>query len=165
MSNGQPTSALDPNQVIDQSPKTFSEITQKNSSVPMQEKSSFLLLKSLSDSHFSQDAADNDTVLGKNSIGKYHSQRMTIMFTLPKEEDDTEETEATLTAIDKINQMLNLLVNKLPKVRLGPWTATTATIKDKQLLKNLPLKIDVAEQYIYDYNRFISPGQRGYCRL
>ena len=61
--------------------------------------------------------------------------------------------------------MLNSLVNKLPAIRLGPWTATTATIKEKQLLKKLPLKIDVAEQYIYDYNRFISAGQRGYCRL
>ena len=59
MSDGQPTSALDPNQVIDQSPKTFAEITQENLSVPMQEKSSFLLLKSLSDSHFSQEISQS----------------------------------------------------------------------------------------------------------
>ena len=38
------------------------------------------------------------------------------MFTVPKQEDDTEDYEAALTAIDKINQMIDSLVNKLPKV-------------------------------------------------
>ena len=102
MENGKPTTSLDPNQANDQ-PKTLADVLQENSSVPMQEKSSFLLLKSLSDSHFSQGIADDDTVPGNNSTEKYHSQRMTIMFTLPKEEEGTKETDAALTAIDKIN--------------------------------------------------------------
>ncbi len=98
----------------------------------MQEKSSFLYLKYLSDSHFSQDIVDDDTVPGNNSTEKYHSQRMTIMFTVPNKEDNTEDNEDVLIAIGIINQMIELLINKLPKVRLGPWSATTDTIKKKE---------------------------------
>ena len=94
----------------------------------MQEKSAFLHLKSLSDSHFCQDTADNATVQGNNSTEKYKSQQMTIVFTVPKMEGDTDDDKAALAAIEKINQMIETLVNNLPIVRVGPWSASTATI-------------------------------------
>ena len=34
--------------------------------------------------------------------------------------------------------------------------------KDKRL-QDLPEDVDVAEWYIFDFNRFISPGSRAFC--
>ena len=86
------------------------------------------------------------------------------MFSLLKQEEGEEEYEAPLVAIEKMNAMISSLVNKLPKVRLGPWLSSSHEIKKKELLKKLPMKVDVAKHYVFDYNRFISPGQRGYCK-
>ena len=62
--------------------------------------------------------------------------------------------------------MIKSLTNKLP-CRVGPWIKINPKIslKEKDLFKTLPENIDLVESYIYDYNRFISPGKTGYVRL
>ena len=92
----------------------------------MSEKTSFTKLKQLTE--HSPEGNDNETIVGDNTSTNYHSQRMTIMFQVPKQDEDADDDEAALSAITKMNQMIQTLVNKLPSVRVGPWTSTTSTI-------------------------------------
>ena len=131
------------------------------------EKSSFVLLKSLTDSTLALDTphSDDETVQNENTHAKLNSQRMTIMFQVPKLDEESTGDNSALAAIEQMNSMIKTLVNKLPKVRVGPWASTPLTITKKELLKKLPLKVDIVENYVYDYTRHISAGARGYCRL
>ena len=125
--------------------------------------SSFILLKDICDNKISDDD-DSNTVNASNSEDRV-STRMTIMFSVPAAAEDDDDSVPPLQAIDKMNGMISSLINKLPSVRIGPWLATEQGVKKRELLKKLPSKIDVAEHYVHGYNRFISAGQRGYCRL
>ena len=60
--------------------------------------------------------------------------------------------------------MISCLINKVPSVRIGPWNNDKKVTK-KQLLKKLPEDIDITERCAHGFNRFISPGDRAYCRL
>ena len=60
--------------------------------------------------------------------------------------------------------MLTTVINKIPNIRIGPWLVDNEINKDS-LLKKLPDDIDIVERYVYDFNRFISPGERVYYRL
>ena len=88
------------------------------------------------------------------------------MFKLPTQNDVCKLAQAPFVATEKMNAMLKALSNKLP-CRLGPWkmNQTNMVIKKKDLLKELPLDVDLTESYVYDYNRFLSPGKTCYVRM
>ena len=89
---------------------------------------------------------------------------MTMMFKVPSKKDGCSDKDAPIAAIQKMNEMLKALSNKLP-CRVGPWLDTNlknGKIKDSDLLPTLPEDIDFVESYVYDYNRFIQPGKNGY---
>lgn len=70
--------------------KSYSAVVHENASAKMEDKSSFLHLKFLTESK--NNYFNNKTVQGDNtSTPKYLSQRMIIIFTVPKAEDDADE--------------------------------------------------------------------------
>ena len=127
-------------------------------------KSTFLLHKELYEQgvDLSKVAQSNPShPIFKNSI------RMTMMFKIPSKEEGCSEKDAPIVAIQKMNEMLKSLSNKLP-CRVGPWldnTLTNGSIQDSDLINTLPEDIDFVEAYVYEYNRFIQPGKNGYVRL
>ena len=133
--------------------------------------STFLLQKKIHAAHHKPTFLDNDedtvTHENSNSLDEFsNSTRMTMMFRLPNKKDGCSEEEAPVIAIRKMNLMLKTLTNILP-CQVGPWlmNKSSSTIKDKDLLKVLPEDIDFVESYVFDYNRFISPGKTGYVQL
>ena len=129
--------------------------------------STFLLHKMLYEEKSSQ--SDDDTVDHDNSKSTHkfnNSIRMTMMFKLPTKKEGCSDDNAPKIAIQKMNTMLRTLSNKLP-CRVGPWTLIrpTSSVKDQDLYKTLPEDIDFVESYVFDYNRFLSPGKTGYVRL
>ena len=156
-----------------ESPPTYKEILIHNGDEFMSDPSkmsTFLLQKRLHDSASSNTHVhDDDTVEHENfsSIFEFkNSFRMSMMFKLPAKKDGCSEEDAPLVAIRRMNDMLKSLTNKLP-CRVGPWILLNSKtpLKEKDLFKTLPENIDLVESYVYDYNRFISPGKSGYVRL
>ena len=86
------------------------------------------------------------------------------MVSVPGTDKGIDEEEAPLEAIRKINLMVKCLINKIPSIKLGPWLQTEEKKKIKYLLE-LPEDIDIVEKYVFDYNKFVSPGGRIYCRI
>ena len=132
--------------------------------------STFLLQKRIHDSVSNiTNVNDDDTVehenFSSNSEFK-NSIRMSMMFKVPTKKAGCSEEDAPMVAIKKMNEMIKSLTNKLP-CRVGPWIMNQfkISLKEKDLLKILPENIDFVESYVYDYNRFISPGKTGYVRL
>ena len=122
-------------------------------------KSTFLLQKELYEY-----GDDSSTVSQSNSShSKFrNSIRMTMMFKIPSKKEGCSDKEAPIVAIQKMNEMLKALSNKLP-CRVGPWldnNLTNGSIQDSDLITTLPEDIDFVESYIYEYNRFILPGKR-----
>ena len=64
--------------------KTFAQVT-KDNNTKMTEKSSFLHLKYINDN---KNNISDDVTVDNTSSAKLNSQRMTIMFTVPKLEED-----------------------------------------------------------------------------
>ena len=85
----------------------------------MAEKSTFLLLKGLSDPD-SSDIGDDATIIGGNCTQRCNTQRMTIMFQVPTVTEGEEDDQSAIEAINKMNLMIKTLVNKLPKICIGP---------------------------------------------
>ena len=111
----------------------------------------------------SSEIIDNDTVQG-NSTNTWHTQHTTMMFLVPKLDEEADNNEVALSAIDKMNQMIQTLINKLPSIRIGPWTTTMSRIFIQELQKK-SMKVDFVEYYVHDYTRHISAGARGCCCL
>eukprot|EP00555_Chaetoceros_dichaeta_P000547 CAMPEP_0198276746 /NCGR_PEP_ID=MMETSP1447-20131203/65472_1 /TAXON_ID=420782 /ORGANISM="Chaetoceros dichaeta, Strain CCMP1751" /LENGTH=257 /DNA_ID=CAMNT_0043971709 /DNA_START=2739 /DNA_END=3509 /DNA_ORIENTATION=+ len=130
-------------------------------------RTTFILQKEICDkSKDSIDISDDVTINGSSdrNILFPNNVRMTMMFKIPDKQEGCTEKDAPLVAIKKINEMLSALTNKLP-CRVGPWTFNSLSSKvpvDSDLLKLLPKDVDFVESYVYDYNRFISPGKTGY---
>ena len=96
-----------------------------------------------------------------------NSVRMTMMFKLPGKKEGCSDEEAPTIAIQRMNEMLKALTNKLP-CRVGPWNMTNiahTTPTSADLLTSLPDDVDFVESYVFDYNRFIGSGKTGYVRL
>ena len=62
-----------------------------------------------------------------------------------------------------MNGVLKSLFNKIPSCKIGKWNIQKGgkTI----FLQELPEDVDIVEHYVYDYSRFISPGQNCYVRI
>ena len=101
---------------------------------------------------------DNGTVIPTN---KATSIRVSVMCAVPVK--DVDEDEAPLVAIRKMNGMLKSLMNKIPSVKIGLWNPDSSS--KNTYLKELPENVDTVEKYVYDYNRFLSPGKNLYCRI
>ena len=82
---------------------------------------------------------------------------------VPGEDKGIDEEEAPLEAIRRMNAMIKSLINKLPSIRLGPWKYDKKT--SSKMISEFPEDVDRVEKYAFDFNRFISPGDRAYCRL
>ena len=132
--------------------------------------STFLLHKNLHDEKNTQPItlSDEETVEQENLISSskfQHSVRMTMMFKMPSKKDGCSDEEAPKIAIQKMNMMLKTLTNKLP-CKVGPWKRQSIIkLSEADLHNCLPEDIDFVESYVFDYNRFISPGKTGYVRL
>ncbi len=84
---------------------------------------------------------------------------MSIMVLIPTADKGIDDNEAPLVAIRKFNAMISALLNKIPPISLGPWLVSEK-VKKADLLQELPEDFNIVERYIYDFNRFISPGDR-----
>ena len=122
-------------------------------------RSTFHLLKMVS-SKFNKEICDDDTVEHEKLN---NDTRLTMMFMVPGEDKGIDEEEAPLEAIRRMNAMIKSLINKLPSIRLGPWKYDKKT--SSKMISEFPEDVDVVEKYAFDFNRFISPGDRAYCRL
>lgn len=135
--------------------------------------SPFLLHKLLHDerkSHYDT-FTDDATISQQNTTASTtttfsNSVRMTMMFKLPTKKEGCSEDDAPITAIKKMNLMLKALTNKLP-CRVGKWGINKSNIPtdDKGLYTSFPENIDIVESYVFNFNRFLSPGKTGYVRL
>ena len=164
-------SLIDHDKIKDTSPSstpenlTYSEIAHSSSDISVTEKpptTTFHLCKNLHDRSLQNDLSDDITVTNGSST-KYLTQRLSMMLSIPGIEKGIDEDEAPLEAVRKINAMLRSLVNKVPSVKFVPWSGLTT--KKDMFLTELPEDLDIVEKYVYDFNRFYSPGDRAYCRI
>ena len=148
---------------------TFKSALEKTIDTPMTDRlsrSTFLIQKELCEAKSLPDdvstvAKDNFTVTDyPNNI------RTTMMYKLPPKSGDLSEEDAPILSIQKMNQMIKALTNKLP-CKIGPWKLkdTKTKLKMTDLLSELPEDIDFVETYVYDFNRFLSLDKNGYVRL
>lgn len=84
--------------------------------------STFLELKYDSENRYatSECSEDDFTICGNNKEVKYASSRYSIMIFLLKADVEASDEDAPILVIRKLNSMIRSLVNKLPKVRIGP---------------------------------------------
>ena len=94
---------------------------------------------------------DNVTVPGGSN---FENICMSTMISVPSKDMNAEE--APFEAIRKLNSMIKCLVNKLPSVKIELWNPNDNT--ERKLFLKSPEDVDTMEKYLYDYNRFISPG-------
>ena len=132
------------------------------------QRSTFLIQKEIYDA-VELDFPDDDTIGDDNTtqdVSSYKSLRMTMMFKLPGKEEGCDDDDAPLIAIQKMNDMIKALTNKLPCF-VGPWknNVTYGPLKKEDLMTVLPDDIDFVESYVFDYNRFLGAGKTGYVRL
>ena len=78
-------------------------------------------------------------------------------------EKGIDKEEAPLEAIRQVNAMIKSLTNRIPSVDVVPWIANPT--KKYVFLTELPEDLDMAENYIYDFNQFQSPRDRGYFQI
>ena len=127
--------------------------------------STFNLQKQLCEQPTDEDstgtAPSSGTATFSNSI------RMTMMFRTPKPQEGCSDEDAPIIAIQKMNEMIKALTNKLP-CKVGPWHTSnlpSGKINDRDLLSELPEDLDEVESRVYDFNRFFSAGKTGYVRM
>ena len=118
--------------------ESYKSSCQKTSHAPMQDKSTFLILKEIMESKDdNMDISDDGAITEGNNRNPSCSCRMNIFFSIPKEE--TEETGDNIDeAVKAMNGMIKPLINAIPSIRLVPWLSTPATIKKREYLKKLP---------------------------
>ena len=84
-------------------------------------KSTFLLQK---ETYEGTDVTHDDDTVSRDNVATEsefeNSVRMTMMFKLPSNKEGCSDAEAPHMAIQKMNEMLKVLSNKLP-CRVGPW--------------------------------------------
>ena len=128
--------------------------------------STFLIQKELCETKSLPD--DDSTVANDNCAVSEcpNNIRTTMMYKLPSKSGDISEEDAPFLSIQKMNQMIKALTNKLP-CKIGPWKLkdNKTNLKITDLLTELPEDIDFVETYIYDFNRFLSLEKNGYVRL
>ena len=87
-------------------------------------KSTFLLQK---ETYEGTDVTYDDDTVSRHNVATEsefeNSVRMTMMFKLPSNKEGCSDADAPLMAIQKMNEMLKVLSNKLP-CRVGPWLNT-----------------------------------------
>ena len=103
----------------------------------------------------------DDIIVGNTST--LCSQRLSMMFLVPGTEKGIDEEEAPNEAIRRMNEMIRSLINKYLSVKFGPWIGKYT--KNNPLLIEFPEDVDIVERYIFDFNRFVSPGERTYVHL
>ena len=123
-----------------------------------------MILKEILETKEVIDTSDEATVVGANKK-LLQSCRMSIMFSLPKDQEASSSGDAFQDSVTAMNNLLEPLLNVIPSVRVGPWLSSPVEIQRKELLKKLPANVNTIEKYVYDYSHFLSFGQRGYCRL
>ena len=109
---------------------SFSRILQTDSA-QNSSKSTFILQKE------NYERSDDTSTISQNNFSNpkfCNSIRMTMMFKVPSKKDGCSDKDAPIAAIQKMNEMLKALSNKLP-CRVGPWLDTN--------LKNGKLKIQI----------------------
>ena len=104
---------------------------------------------------WNKDITDDETVpKGK----QYTSTRIQIMIT-------TLATEKSAEALLKATrELMAALRNKLPTIRFAKWNDTDATRNAKNTVKQIPVEVDKAEEYIQNFSRY-SKATKGYFRL
>ena len=141
---------------------TYLSVASNLTDMPVKEKlktTSFHIVRDLLEK---SDGNDDDTVVPTPKTSRYSSNiRLSSMISVPSK--DISDEEAPFEAIRKMNGMLKSLFNKIPSCKIGKWK--TEKGEKPIFLHELPEDVDIAEQYIYDYSRFTSPGQNCYFRI
>ena len=122
---------------------------------------SFHIVKSiLSSSKNEVNIADDATIEMGSSLRRI---RLSMMVAIPSADKGVEEDEAVDEVIIRMNNMLKSLINKIPSIKIGLWNPEDEN--KPKFLTELPKDVDIVEKYVFDFNRFISPGGRMYCRI
>ena len=142
--------------------KTFVEVATNSTKLQTREKiktTTFHILRDILENSSKKDTDEDDvTVNAYNKTKNYVSLRLSVMFAIPAKIDD-----APIEAIRIMNAMIKSLGNKVPSIRLAPWTMKLG--EKGRLMSELPEDVDIVEKYAYDYSRFVSAGKHVYCRL
>ena len=127
--------------------------------------STFLIQKSICEPKMiacDESTAEHDNFLNKDFP---YSVRTTLMYKLPEKKEVLDDEHPSIIGINKMNDMLKALSNKLP-CRVGPWKLKkNSQLRNSDLIKVLPEDVDFVEAYVYDFNRFLNLGKFGYVRL
>ena len=112
---------------------TFKSVLESTINTPMTDRlprSTFLIQKELCETKSLPD--DDSTVANDNcAVSEYPNNiRTTMMYKLPSKSGDISEEDAPFLSIQKMNQMIKALTNKLP-CKIGPWK-----LKDKNKFKD-----------------------------
>ena len=128
--------------------------------------STFTIQKQLSEKGTEDDSSVGTQPSSGNATFT-NSVRMTMMFRTPRAEEGGSDDDAPIVAIQKMNEMIKALTNKLP-CKIGPWLTSnmpSGRICERDLLSELPEDLDVVEARVYDFNRFFPAGKTGYVRM
>ena len=139
-------------------PTTYADALKTSIDTPFTDhalRSTFLIQKEIYDTS-PADINDDDTIVEDNTttqdVSTYQSVRMTMMFKIPGKKEGCDDDDAPLIAIQKMNEMVKALTNKLPCF-VGPWKNSNlqyGDIKKADLLTVLPENIDFVESYVFD---------------
>ena len=115
------------------------------------QRSIFLIQKDNFDAASSSIADDNTVEKNSKPFTDYtNSIQMTMLFRLPSEKYGCDDNDALIVAIQKMNEMIKALTNKLP-CRVGPWNSRSLVGNSKldDLLTILPEDVDFIESHIF----------------
>ena len=114
----------------------------------------FHILRNILEGLEEEVAEDEETVVNQKSKAN-KSLRLSVMIAIPSK--DINDEDAPVEAIQRMNGMIKRLVNKIPSIRLEPWTMKVG--EKGKLLSELPEDVDTVKKYAYNHNRFVSPGK------
>ena len=126
----------------------------KQKSTYLTMKSSYLAIQEVLDASSTNDS-DEATVTSGNT---YESTRIQIMLSSP------DGDKSTISLLMITSSLIAALFNKLPSLKVAPWSTRSDAYDTTKLLDNVPSNIEEAEQYIYNFSRF-STGPKGYFRI
>ena len=118
-------------------------------------KTSYQAIKEVLEASNATEESDEATVTSGN---KYEATRIQIMLSAP-------EGDKTTTALLLVtSSLIAALFNKLPSLKVAPWSTKPEAYDPKTLLDTIPTNVEEAEKYVYNFSRF-STGPKGYFRV
>ena len=146
---------------------------QKSTNQPpwkFQDADTFLMAKKVREDPPSDlDEDDDATVAPSNRIADQVQHLFASMMVSLPDDKEAAQAEAPIECLRRFNEMFQPLMNKFRnKVWLTTWGDTpisTPTMKTQIPMDDSTQILNKAEEYLHDFNRFVSWGKRMYVRV